>query len=381
MFNKVIKIGFCVSFMLMLLIPLCTTNLKKNEISTAENRVLTQMAELYNEDGTLNKNFTSDFEAWINDNIGLRSWMVVNNAKMQFHLFDVLANNSDMYLGPNGELNYATNAMLRDYQHLNLYPDSFLERFADSMQKIKEYVEEKGSKFYYYQCWDKHSIYPEYFPDTVIQYGEYSKTDGIVNAISKYSDVKVISPKEELIIKKADYDTYSEWGDATHWTQRGAWIGYRMLMEAINSDSSIRYKILEEEDYNINFTDQGSTLFGGIHRIDKLENFEIKYPKAELTNEKLGRYAEDPRHRFFTNNGVDNRTRLLVIGDSYFNNFIIDDFAESFYETIIIWGDYLGEVQNILDTFNADIVVIEAAERVDRTSSIINGAENIKRED
>ena len=378
MFKRVSQMAFTVLFLLMIVIPLLTTNLQKNKVSADENRMLAPRAELYKEDGTWNENYTEDFETWINDNIGMRSSMIINNARMQYYWFKVLANNADMYLGPNGELNYATAAMLTDYQHDNLYSDDYLHEIADNMQYLSDYVEAKGTQFYYYQCWDKHSIYPEYFPATVIQTGKESKTDGIVRALNDYSDVNVISPKQELQDGKSIIPTYSVWGDPAHWNQRGAYTGYIKLMNTINKNSDIQYRVLQESDYNITTPDQGATLFGGIHRVDNIEDFEIKNAKAILTNEKLTLYSDDERHRFFTNNEVDNGTRLLIIGDSYFDAFIIDDLAESFYETIIIWGDYLSNLQNIIDTYDADIVIVEAAERVDRTKSIINGVTAMK---
>lgn len=69
---------------------------------------------------------------------------------------------------------------------------------------------------------------------------------------------------------------------------------------------------------------------------------------------------------------------MLIIGDSYFNSFIYDDIAESFHETILIWGDYVGDIQNIIDSYNADIVIVEAAERCDRTDGIIAGVQVMK---
>lgn len=378
MFNKISKIVFILLFFTMLIVPLITTNLKKNTISTAENRTLVSMPLLYNEDGTKNLNFNNDFEAWINDNIGFRSNMIITNAKIQYYLFDVLANNSDQYLGPNGEINYATPAILADYQHMNLYSKEHLNTIADSYQYISDYLEAQGKQFYYYQCWDKHSIYPEYFPDTVIQYGKVSKTDEIVSILTEKTSVNVISPKRKLIDNKDNYNTYSKCGDATHWTQRGAYIGYLELMDAINLNNKNEYYILKERDYNITVTDQGTTLFGGIHKEDMLENFEIKEPKAVLTNEKLSLYKEDQRHRFFTNHNVNNNTRVLVIGDSYFNSFILDDIAESFYETLIIWGDYSQEIGNIIEEYNPDIIINENAERCDRTSGIIAAVSMLK---
>lgn len=378
MFNKLLRITFSVLFLAMLTIPLMTTNLKPNKISKAENRRLASKAVLHKEDGNFNENFTKDFESWINDNIGFRSKMVVDNAKIQYYVFGSLANNSNLYLGPRNELNYATEAMLKDYQHLNLYSDKYLCEFAESMQVINDYVKNNGAQFYYYQCWDKHSIYPEYFPATVCQFGEKSKTDGIVKALNEYSDVKVISPKQDLLNEKKLHSTYSVWGDPTHWNPRGAYVGYLKLMNEINANSNREYKILEESDYNITSPDQGYTAFGGIHEIDHIEKFDIKSPKSILTNEKLTLYNSDQRHRYYTNHSVDNNTKLLIIGDSYFESFIVDDLAESFYETILIWGDYLADIKNIIDIYDADIVIVEAAERVDRTSGIIKGAQKIK---
>lgn len=379
MFSKISKIIFIILFLSMLTVPLLTTNLKKNTISVAENRTLAQMPELYNKDGTRNLDFNSGFELWINDNIGFRSNMVTANAKMQYYLFNLLPNNSDMYLGPNGEFNYAVYDMLKDYQHLNLYSEEYLDDMADSYQYISDWLEAQGKQFYYYQCWDKHSIYPEYFPDTVIQHGETSKTDEIVSALKEKTSVNVISSKQTLIDKKADYDTYSRWGDAAHWTQRGAYIGYLELMDAINSNNGNKYCVLKESDYNITVIDQGTTIFGGIHKKDMLENFDIKKPKAVLTNEKLSLYNENRDHKFLTNNRVDNDTRVLILGDSYFDVYILDDIAESFYETLIIWGDYSWDIGNIIEEYNPDIVISENAERCDRTSVMIAGVKAIKK--
>lgn len=378
MFRKITSSIFTSCFLLMLGIPLVTTNLQNEKISEAENRKLTAKPEIYKEDGTLNENYTSDFEAWIDDNIGQRASLVVNNARIQYYLFNVLSNNSDNYLGPNGELNYATADMLADYQHANLYTEDHLQEIADSMQYLSDYVEEKGAEFYYFQCWDKHSIYPEYFPETVIQADTESKTDGIVRALEDYSNVNVISPKQDLIDEKSEKSTYSVWGDPTHWNQRGAYIGYLKLMNAINDNASEKYKVFQEKDYNITMPDQGATLFGGIHQVDYEEAFEIKNPQAIATPEKLTCYADDVRHGFYTNDSVDNDTRVLIIGDSYFNSFIYDDIAESFHETILIWGDYVGDIQNIIDSYNADIVIVEAAERCDRTDGIIAGVQVMK---
>ncbi len=274
-------------------------------------------------------------------------------------------------------LNYATEDMLKDYQHSNLYSEEYLQRFARSMQCLSDYAEKKGAQFYYYQCWDKHSIYPEYFPDTVIQSDSESKTDGIVRALTDYTAVRVISPKRELTEMKTVKPTYSVWGDPAHWNERGAYTGYLKLMNVINEYSDIPYKILQESDYVITTPDRGETLFGSIHRTEYIEDFELKDAKALSTSRKYTSLPDGWKQRVLINDAVDNETRLLVIGDSYFNTFLVNDLAESFRETIFIWGEAIPDFGKILDAYNADIVVMEAAERVDRTKLIIKAAESL----
>ncbi len=377
--NKIDKIIFIVLFFLFLGVPLLTTNFKKNVTSEDENRILAPMPELYDTEGNLNKDFSKDFETWINDNIGFRTKMVINNARIQYYVFKILANNSDFYLGPRGELNYATPEMISDYQHLNLYPEEYLNEFSSCLQYIKDFTNSKGADFYYYQCWDKHSIYPEQFPQTVYQFGNISKTDEVVRAIEENTDIIVISPKKELIAEKCNYDTYGYWCDASHWTPRGSKIGYRVLMNAINNKSDKNYKILEDYDYDIVLEDKGYIIFGGIHEEDVLETFSIKNNNAVITNDKLGLLSEDYRSIFLTNNNVDNDTRILILGDSYFRWYIVDDIAQSFHETIMLYGGFFSHYAELIEQYQPDIVIIENAEREDRTNIVISTVKEMRK--
>jgi len=327
MTKKRLQIIFILVFGLFLILPVALINWKDETVSEAEKRILAPKAKLILDNGNINLNFATDFETWINDNIGLRSPIIIANAKLQYHIFDVLSNNSDMLLGPHGEFNYATEYMIQDYQHKNLYSEEYLKEFTDSFQTINDYLATKEIDLFYYQCRDKHSIYPEYFPNTVIQYGEFSKTDGMISALNENTTINVIDPKQDLIDAKKTYQTYSRYGDPTHWSYRGAYVGYLRLMNDINSEFSDKYDVLSEDDYNIVIADLGTWLFGGIHEEDILEYFSIKDPKAIICNEKLTLYSEDDRHSYWVNDAVNNDTRVLILGDSYFNSYLVDGIA------------------------------------------------------
>ena len=375
MLKKKINIVFITLFFLIILIPLAFTNYTKGKISVYENRVLAPFPALF-VDHKWNKNVLSDLDKWINDNVGFRSDFIAANAKVQYELFNKLQKNGDYILGPNGEFDFAPSYIIKDILRENMKSENTLKRMAKGFQVAKDFLAKKNIQMIYFQCTDKHTIYPEYYPDRLINQskGKVSKTDTIIESLKKYTDIDFIYPKNELIEAKNNYDTYSKFGDSTHWTQRGAFIGYQLLMDKVNALNSNNYKVLKESDYNITLKDMGLTLFGGIHRICMLENFDIKNPQAKITNDKLTLFAEDKSNSFRTNESVNNKTRVLILGDSYFNSFIVDDIAESFYETILIWGDYSQHFKTIIETYKPNIVIIENAERCDRTDALANAA-------
>ena len=84
MFDKLSKTIFIITFFSILLIPLLCTNLKPNSVSEIENRNLNNFPKFCG----FNENYISDFEAWFNDNIGLREFLFKANSKIQFEIFN-----------------------------------------------------------------------------------------------------------------------------------------------------------------------------------------------------------------------------------------------------------------------------------------------------
>lgn len=214
---------------------------------------------------------------------------------------------------------------------------------------------------------------------SVNQIGDTSKTDQVVKYIRNNTTVNEISLKEMLLDKKKSYEVYSHYGDPTHWTERGAYFGYQYIMEKINEDNHNMYNILSEDDYDITVKDKGITLNGFIHEKDMMETFTIRNPKAVKADKSLmGEFGKDERHSIWINKDAGNDTRLLLMCDSYINSFIVEDFAESFSEVWLVWGDYTKDLDKVIELYNPDIVIYECAERVDRSGAVVEFADKIK---
>lgn len=369
---------FIITFFIVLFIPLLCINRVSDLILKDENRKSAELPHILTDEGGFNNDFSIEYEEWINDNIGMRNLSIKTNAIIQYYVFNNTAT-SDWYIGNYGDINYATDEMLRDYQHLNLRTNEEISRITKSYQDIADYLDEHKIQFYYLQCYDKHSIYPEQFMSSVYQYGDISKTQQLMSALTQ-TNVNVISVREDLLQYKKEEKVYSNWGDPSHWNQKGAYVGYLSLMNCINAHNNDGYRVLGLDDYNIYNEDEGCYLNKVIHHVDIEEQMDIKEPNAVRIPDihAMKEFSEDERHKIYTNESVDNSTHVLILGDSYLDSFILDDLAESFSETWLIWGDYFPQLKEILSIYNPDIIIFECAERCDRSNAVMECAETLE---
>lgn len=372
MVKKIYNILFIVIFMAIITLPLIKANWTSGGISEDENRYLAEAPKL-TVDGKFNDKFTAEVETWFMDHMGYREQLISINTLVHYSFFDRIQKGTDYHLGKYGDLNYATDEMILDYAHLNLRTDKEIVKIGQSYQALSDWLSGKDIQFYYAQCWDKHSIYPEQFMTSVKQIGDVSKTDQIIMYLRDKTTVNVISFKESLLENKNKYEVYGNWADPSHWSPRGAVVGYKYMMGIINKNNNNIYKVLSDDDYKIDIVDQGKILNGIIHEKDMLEKFEIKerYSKREET-------FEDTRCGIWINENVDNRDTLLLMCDSYFGDYIVPEITETFYRVVLIWADYGEHMPYYVETYQPDIVIFECAERVDRSHIIEIVAEKIK---
>ena len=364
-------------FFAILVVPLLAINRDSEDISEQENRPLSALPQLF-KNGSINKNITTDIENYLNDRIGFRDALISANALMQYHIFDRMENGKRYRLGPDGEFHIIENSMLEDYQHLNLFSDEKLAKHVDSFETVKDYLEKRNCEFYYMQCWDKQSIYPEYFPRSVNQYGDISRTDQLLEALGSRTDIDVIPLKQTLIDGKDDYEVYSKYGDPVHWTQRGAFLSYNDVMDTLNKKHD--FKVLGEDDFDITITDQGMSFYGGVRRSNFSEDFKLKNANAVLDENYKNEHEVfgDTKIYHFTNDAAGNDTRVMIVGNSFIVNYLKEDFAESFGDMLMVWNDIGEDFPSWVEEYDPDIVIFEMVERYASYGKLDKAAKKIK---
>ena len=373
MFKKINNIIFLVLFLAVLFVPLLFARWESGGVSEEENRNLAQFPSLLVE-GQFNPSFTKDFETWFRDHMGLRQELISANTDLMQEVFDRALTTSDWKTGKTGDSIYAPDEIVKDFAHINLRSEENVKAIGESYQAISDWLAQKGISFYYVQCVDKHTIYPERFLASVRQIGDVSKTDQVLGYLQNETTVDAIYFKQILKDNKEQHAVFSHWGDPTHWTDRGAYISYLHMMEQINKDLLSPLRVLTEQDYDISYT----TYSGQNGETEQIEVFTLKNAKAQKSDVAvMGQWATDQRHSVWENPNAGNGQRLLLMGDSYFNDYLIDDIAESFSEVWLVWGDYTAELPDIVDLCAPDVVIYECAERVDRSYAVCSLAQKL----
>ena len=284
-----------------------------------------------------------------------------------------------MVSGKNDWLFNKSDDLITEYQHVNLLTDDQVGEFAGNIQAFSDYLGGRGISFYYMQCYEKESIYPNEYLQGVKQLGNISRTDQVVDGLKTKTDINVIDCKIDLLNHAKTEQVYYKYAD-NHWNDYGAFIGYQDLMKRIQIDYP-KIKVLDKNDYNIENIEQSVSLYGYQYPYSDISpEYRIKNPGAvEITDTAKKNWADLHVQDFiheYANNSSGNSLRILLVGDSYIRQFLKDDVAESFSYTLSIDWSNLGNLDSVIDRFHPDIVVLENTEMM--TGNVIDCVNRMK---
>lgn len=381
--KRKINIVFIVVFMMIISLPYVFAHRGKEErISYSENRRLAEYPSLVSESGALNQNFLKDWENWLNDNFRGRSIMVEVNAALQYRLFDRIAK-SDAIQGEKPWIFVKEEEAIKEFQHLNLLSEEELNRYAENMQAISDYLADRGIAFYYFQCYDKEEIYPEKYVKGVNQIGPISQAEQIVYGLQEKTDVQQILVRDILLEHKEEA-IYYQFADLVHWNERGAYYAYQVMMKTLQKDFA-DIRVLQEADYDVVDEEQNANDMYEFKYpyTEMVPIYSVKDPQAveitELTAEKWSFLRVQEYTHDYTNQDCSNDLRVLLLGDSFIRMFMKDDIAESFHDTLSIDWMNLLILDEVVEAYQPDIVIFESAQGALKTTvDLVNQVDYIE---
>ena len=355
--NQIPQVAFIAAFVILLILPAVCINLKKNQTSEYENKMLEEWPEF-----SLSEDFMKGVYNYINDRIGFRESSIAVYTETNNALFHSMVNPLFMW-GEDGHIYYKDKDYILAYQRLNT-DSEYIDSMADFLEKTNDYLAAKDIRFLYFVCPDKKTIYPEYFPKTV--YADMSKPSVLdcLDARMAETDVTYIDPRDVLTAAKGNELLYNRMYDVTHWNDRGAFIGHSLI------DRKIREWFddvppLDIDDYDLT-TVHVDSLDNAKFSIDEdVPLYELPDDASADYTELLKPYMECSTDTFYThhiNPSVPNNRRLLVFTDSYFQAY--QKFYDNrFKEVYFVHRQNYEYVQYFVNLTFPDMVIFETAER------------------
>ena len=231
-----IDIIFLTIFFIFLFIPM--SHINKSDISEQENRYLTKFKPFII-NGKINFAFGDNFENWFNDRFCFRQTFInIHNSILPEKMPE------------NGILDDTTGFTYTNnlFKHDDI---NTIQTNLKSLYKFDSFCKKHNIKLYTLIVPSKADIHETKLAAKRISVKEQNKKheDFIkyIKQVQAENKIKVIYPYEEM--KKASKKNLMFFKTEHHWTDDGAFVGYKALMKEIKKDFP-DIKILEKNDFN-----------------------------------------------------------------------------------------------------------------------------------
>ena len=310
------------------------------------------------------RDFTKATDAYIDDHFGLRDRLVHWNSRLRYRLG--ASSTPKVVIGSDGWLFYAGEKIIEQHTGEDVFTPAELERWVEVMTANRDWLARRGIAFIITIAPDKSTIYPEKLPTYPRPPGRTTRADQLVARL-RTTDLVLVDPREALLEAKRSFPKLYFEGDS-HWTQRGAFIAYSQLMEAVRAKFP-NAAPASLDDYDIAW---GPAAASDLAFLLALHG-DLRYTAERFTRRsthQLGTTVRNPTPGGwgwpikFIETDLKAQPRLLVFGDSFTDYVLGPTFLfESFRDPV--FTHHNGGTFNftLVDEVKPDLVIFALAER------------------
>lgn len=234
---------FFAIFLIALILP--ASNIDFDSVISRENRKLAETAKPF-VDGRVNNAFGRQFDEWFKDRFAGRNKIIdlynafQNTVNKKFERHGVIIGKDD----------WMFHGRIANFKGTDAFSDAELEKMRGNLRRLKRFSDEHGIKLYIMVSPYKHHVYPELYPEAVKRPSDIGRMDRIEQYfIRELPEVDFIYLKNVLLNEKKKTDEWLYFKTDHHWTDRGAYAGYKALMKRIARDFP-SVKAVSLSDYN-----------------------------------------------------------------------------------------------------------------------------------
>ncbi|MBM1105259.1 hypothetical protein JQC67_03810 [Aurantibacter crassamenti] len=360
--NRFTPNAYILLFVLIIVTPQLA-KLFESEVETGnEKRKLAEKPEW-----SFKESYPKAFEAYYNDNFGLRPFLINWSSKLKIRFFKDSPKPELAQFGNDGfiffnEYEEKSGGIYSSYSNTNLASEKELEKALLMHTKLKNDLAAKGIEYVFGFWPNKHSIYNDLLPYTMkLQVAnETSLADQTVSYFEK-AKLPMFDVRQDLLKNKNKKQLYYKFD--SHWNANGAYEAYLAFCE--QTFEQLALKPFPIEDFEISYSKVKKGDLTDLMGIDSIPNYYDEKPIYKLTNSDKRYHFIYPggiyKNAFITENkNCGNNKTALVFRDSYGAAMI--QFLSLHYAKVI----YIGK-SNVdmywVNKINPDVIILGVVER------------------
>ncbi|WP_027218879.1 alginate O-acetyltransferase AlgX-related protein [Butyrivibrio fibrisolvens] len=322
-----------------------------------ENRVMTEMPTLAN---TQISEFPTLFDAYMNDNLPYKNYLVTINSMADYYLFNT-SSSDDVIVGDKGWLFYVGHENndedpLADYEGTNLYSIDELEIIAENMVNARDFLASQGKEFVITIIPNKSRVYSEYMPDLCGEVSQDCRLNQVYQYLSENTDLTIVSPYNDIVsYKEAHPKTQLYFKYDTHWNNFGAYVAAQSISRVWGFEmpdlDTVDQVYVDSDTYDL------------ARMINLGDYLKEDAPIATAYSGHMARVEIQSDGMSFTgtvDQGTADARKLYIIGDS-FSALLFPYLACHFNSSKS--DMYYNYNYSSLESYDPDVVVFECVER------------------
>jgi hypothetical protein len=292
--------------------------------------------------------FGAGLTHWFDDHFGFRSTLIKWYGEERLFWFGV-SPSAAVVAGSNGWFFYADDNAIDDFASANLLTPQAIANWRRAVVDAHRWLQGRGIGYVFTVAPDKHAVYPEEMPVSLVRISEMSRTDQLLTALQDTGFAVDVRPA--LFQAKARERIYQR--TDTHWNDRGALVAYQQIVEAVRARVPAVPPAWTREDFEAVATDaEAGDLAGmmGLKRVLREEDLVLRprKPRRARVVEPAGAAPTAEEGRLVTEIPGSTLPRAVVFRDSFVSR-LVPFISEHFSRAVYLW-------QN---DFDADVVARE----------------------
>jgi alginate O-acetyltransferase complex protein AlgJ len=294
------------------------------------------------------------FGLWFEDHFGFRSRLVRWYGESRLFVLQV-SPSAAVVKGEHGWFFYGDDKSIEDYANVEPMTDEALANWRAAILRARDWLQARGIAYVFTIAPDKHVIYGDELPASLVRIGALSRTDQLLTALQDAGigvdlrGVEFEAKARERVYQQTD----------THWNDRGALVAYQQIIAAVRARVPRTPAAWTRQD----FTDADRTIEGldlagmmGLTRVLREVDLTLvpRRPRRARVIEPAGGNPTDEEGRLVTEIDDPTLPRAVIFRDS-FTSRLVPFLSEHFSRAVYLWQNDFDA--NVVTQEHPDVVI------------------------